>query len=153
MLAASRGAPADLAPLRLTAITVGLLSAITAAGHRWATGWVAERTTEGGVFVYDWLFAILTVAHVHRWAPIVAAPAALTLVIIGAATGGFRQGRTPETVGLVVAAGAGGVASAPLMVAVALAAFAVIVVAVLYTVAVALGIMLLGGMIKALFEG
>lgn len=146
LLAASRGAPADLTSLRPTAIVVAVAAAVTVFAHPAFAAWVEHRVADQAgrdglidfSWVFDWLSATLTVAAAHRWAPVLAAVVLVALVIVAAVTTGFRQGRSGAAIALVAAGALGAVASLPLLLATVLAVIAAVLYVLVYVVVFAL---------------
>jgi hypothetical protein len=158
LLAASRGAPADLSSLRPAAIVVALAAAVTVFAHPAFAAWVDHRLTDQAgrdglidfSWVFDWLSATLTVAAAHRWAPLLAGVVLVALVIVAAVTTGFRQGRSNAAIALMVAGALGALASLPLLLATVLAVIAavlyVLVYIVVYALVLAAGLFVLAGL-------
>ena len=160
LLAASRSAPADLSSLRTVGIVVGVAAGLTVLLHplltTWVGGQVAVRAGSDGMFdfswMFDWLFAVLTVWQAHQWVPFVAVLTTATLIGVAVSTEGFRHGRSPQAIALVAACGSGAVACLPVLITLMLGlAFLVIYVGayvVVVVAVIAMGVLVL----QAIFD-
>lgn len=152
LLRARRGAPVDLTGLRLAGSVVGLLAAVVATTHGWLLSWVAGRAESDGVFVYDWMSAILTVSQVHRWGPIVAALAAGALLVLAVTTSGFNRGYAAQSIGTAVAIVAGATVSIPWILAVLFGLLALLAYVLFVVALVVVAGMVLWQILVAAFE-
>lgn len=143
VLGARHGAPTDISELRAPAFVAGMLAAVSVFAYEPALTWATEQTSKETLFVYRWIFEVLTVAGVNIWGPILAAGAVAALVFCAVWTFGISEADMPALVALTVAGVAAVIAGAPLLVAVVIGLVALLVVITIYALIAAACIALL----------
>lgn len=145
---AGRPAPPGLLALRAPAVVVALLSVLAALAHRRTFVWASRESVDPGSFVYDVLVAVLGFGEAQAWAPIVAGLAAVSLVVIAVATGGFASGGRRERTALIGMGVVGAVASLPIAVAVLVGLVALAVTILVVVALIALILFVLAGALE-----
>ena len=152
LVRARHGSAVDLTGLRAAAIATGVLAMIVATTHRWFLGWVAGRVADGGLFVFDWMLAVLTFWQVDRWGPFVAATVAFGVLVLAVTTDGFERGHAAQSVSTSIAIGVGTTLSIPFLIAAVLGVLTMVAYAVFAIAMVAAAGMVLWALAAAAFE-